>query len=138
MRKFANKGTNRLSHHRNGSYESPHRILAILSGKNMLSLGAASRAAVFCGVAFFTLFRGQPVLAEDVVSDQCLRFSCQENYKKCNSGGHLSAVTVEANIAVQGCPSGVTVWYDRDQSSKTPFKYFSCGCRHPDITKITK
>ncbi len=98
----------------------------------------ASRAAVLGALAIFTLVRGQAAFAEDVVSDQCLRFTCQENSKKCNGGGHLSAVTVEANPAVQSCPSRVTVMYDGDHSSTTPFRYYSCGCRHPDITKITK
>ncbi len=99
---------------------------------------AASRAAVLGALAIFTLAHGQAAVAEDAVSDQCLRFTCQENSKKCNAGGHLSALTVEANPAVQGCPSRVTVSYDGDQSSTTPFRYYSCGCRHPDITKITK
>jgi hypothetical protein len=77
-------------------------ILAILSGKSIMSFRVmsfrtASRAAVFCTLATFILFRGQPAFAEDAVSDQCLRFTCQENYKKCNAGGHLSAVTVDVN-----------------------------------------
>jgi hypothetical protein len=108
----------------------------------MMSFRTASRAAVsaavFCAVALFVSFRGQPAFAENVLPDRCLRFACQENYKKCNSGGHLSAVTVDANTAIEGCPAGVTVWYDGDKSSKTPFQYFSCGCRHPDVSKITK
>jgi hypothetical protein len=71
----------------------------------------------------------------------CLRTSAYDsraNYKKCNSGGHLSIVTVDANTAIEGCPAGVTVWYDGNKSSITPFQYFSCGCRHPDVSKITK
>jgi len=111
-------------------------ILAILSGKNMVSFRTASYAAVFCAVAILISFHSQRAAAQDAVSDQCLRFTCEENYKKCNSGGHLSAVTVDVNPAVQGCPSRATVSYDGDQSSTTPFHYYSCGCRHPEITKI--
>jgi hypothetical protein len=113
-------------------------ILFILSGKSMMSFRTAPHAAVLCAVAILVSFRGQTAFAEDALSDQCLRFTCQENYLRCTGGGHMSAVIVEANPAVKGCPSRVTVTYDGDKSSATPFRYYSCGCRHPDIAKITK
>jgi hypothetical protein len=104
----------------------------------MISFGAISRIAVFCAVGIFISFRGHPAFAENSLPEQCLQFTCKQSLKRCNSGGYMSAVTVDANTAIPGCPADVTVSYDDNQSSKTPFPYYSCGCRQPNITKITK
>ncbi len=117
-------------------------ILVILSGKNMMRFRTASRAAIFCtafcAMATFACLHGQPAFAEDGLSAQCLKFSCAENYLKCTGGGHMSGTTVDANPAIPGCPSRVTVTYDGNKTSTTPFHYYSCGCRRPDISKVTK
>ncbi len=115
-------------------------ILVILSGKNMMRF--ASRAAVFCTtfclIAIFACLYSPSAFADDELSEQCLKFTCAENYLKCTGGGHMSGTIVEADPGVQGCPSRATVSYDGNKTSTTPFHYYSCGCRRPDITKITK
>ena len=78
-----------------------------------------------------------PAAAEEALSPQCVQFTCQQSFKRCTAGGVMSTVTVGANAAIQGCPATVTVWYE-GKSSVTPFPYYSCGCRPPDVTKITK
>src|ERR1700751_4492781 len=95
------------------------------------------RAAVSCAVVTFISFGEQVALAEDVLPDQCINFTCKESLKKCTGGGVMSAVTVDASTAIQGCQSDVTVWYE-GKASVTPFSYSSCGCRPPAVTKITK
>jgi hypothetical protein len=96
-----------------------------------------ARIAALCAVAIFISFRGQPAFAQDLLSEQCIKFTCVQSSKPCASGGVVSTVTVEANTAIQGCPSNVTVWYE-GKLSITPFPYYSCGCRQPNVTKITK
>jgi hypothetical protein len=103
----------------------------------MIAYRTLFRAAVFCTLVIFISFGARAALAENVLSDQCIQFTCKESLKKCTNGGAMSAVTVAANTAIQGCPSDVTVWYE-GKSSVTPFSYYSCGCRPPAVTKITK
>jgi hypothetical protein len=103
----------------------------------MIDFRTISRIGVFCAFGIFVPSPVQPAAAQDLLSAQCLKFSCQQSNRKCSSGGFASAVTVDANTAIQGCPADVTVWYD-DKSSVTPFPYYSCACRQPDVTKITK
>ena len=103
----------------------------------MIGFQTLSRAAVSCAVLAFISFGERAAFAENVLSDQCIQFTCKESLKKCTGGGAMSAVTVDANTAIQGCPSDVTVWYE-GKSSVTPFSYYSCGCRPPAVTKITK
>ena len=103
----------------------------------MIGFRTISRAAVFCAVGTLISFGGRAAFAENVLSEQCVQFTCKQSSKKCNSGGPMSTVTVDANTAIQGCPSDVTVWYE-GKSAVTPFPYYSCGCTPPEITKITK
>jgi hypothetical protein len=103
----------------------------------MICYRTLCRAAVACAVVTIIWSGERTAFAEDLLSDQCIKFSCKEGQKKCTGGGAMSAVTVDANTAVQGCPSEVTVWYE-GKSSITPFPYYSCGCRPPAVTKITK
>jgi hypothetical protein len=103
----------------------------------MIGYRALTSAALSGAVAAFVSFSERAALAENVLSDQCIQFTCKESLKKCTAGGAMSAVTVSANTAIQGCPSEVTVWYE-GKSSVTPFSYYSCGCRPPAVTKITK
>jgi hypothetical protein len=126
----------RLSPSLNGCYDSVFN-LRNQPGNNMISFRALSRVAVFCAVGIFLSFPGQPAFAQNLLSEQCIKFTCKQSSKRCNSGGFISTVTVDANTAIQGCPSDVTVWYD-DHSSITPFPYYSCGCRQPGVTRITK
>jgi hypothetical protein len=119
-----------------GCYDSVLNLRNRL-GNNMISFRAVSRVAFFCAVGIFISFPGQPAFAQNVLSEQCIKFTCKQSSKRCNSGGFISTVTVDANTAIQGCPSDVTVWYD-DHSSITPFPYYSCGCRQPSVTRITK
>jgi hypothetical protein len=104
----------------------------------MISFRAIFRVAVFCAVGISISFHGHPAFAENSLPEQCLQFTCKESLKRCNSGGQMSAVTVDVNTAIAGCPANVTVSYDDNQSSKTPFQYYSCGCRHPNVTNIAK
>ena len=126
----------RLSPSLNGCYDS---VLNLRNrpGNNMISFRALSRVAFFCAVGIFISFPGQPAFAQNLLSEQCIKFTCKQSSKRCNSGGFISTVTVDANTAIQGCPSDVTVWYD-DHSSITPFPYYICGCRQPSVTRITK
>jgi hypothetical protein len=103
----------------------------------MIGYRTIYRAAVSCTVVTFISLGERTAFAENVLSDQCIQFTCKESLKKCTGGGAMSAVTVDANTAIQGCPSDVTVWYE-GKSSVTPFSYYSCGCRPPAVTKITK
>ena len=112
-------------------------IGVVLPGNEMCDFRALPRIAVLCAAAILISFREQPAIAQDALSGQCIQFTCKQSSKPCNSGGFVSTVTVEANSAVQGCPSAVTVWYE-GKSSITPFPYYSCGCRQPDVTKVTK
>ena len=103
----------------------------------MTNFRTISRIAVICAAGIFISLRAQPAFAQDLLSAQCIKFTCVKSFRACASGGFFSTVTVDANTATQGCPSAVTVWYD-DKSSITPFPYYSCDCRQPDVTKITK
>jgi hypothetical protein len=103
----------------------------------MIGFRKISCIAVFFALGTFISFHARPAFAQDALAEQCIKFSCQQSTKPCNSGGFVSTVTVDANTAVQGCPSAITVWYE-GRSSTTPFPYYSCGCRRPNVTKITK
>ena len=66
----------------------------------MIAYRTICRAAVSCTLVTFISFGERTAFAENVLSDQCIHFTCKESLKKCTGGGAMSAVTVDANTAI--------------------------------------
>jgi hypothetical protein len=105
----------------------------------MISFRAKFRIAVFCALGIFVSFPVHPAFAQDLLSDKCLQFACAQSTK--HKAVHRWRIPVHCDgdrkFGNSRLPSEVTVSYD-GKSSVTPFPYYSCACRQPDVAKITK